>query len=307
MTAEFYLFDVDHGQSSALRFPNGRWCIFDLGCTSSFSPIRWIANRGNSTQMASPLLTLLGTPAFRFLKATVSHFHGDHIDDYSNLFQYGPDFLKTVDADNSYLTDCYATCAGDSATKVYSFMQNYSNGFSSTNSIPDYGAVAIRELCLPVDVARSVGGDANARVNNASVITRIDVYGNSILLCGDMQKEAWEAIIADQGHYGPVWRPFISNIDILVAPHHGHRNAYSANLLNLATPAVVLASVVSKDPNVESRYSQAPVKGISLNGDDYSCITTRQKGHIKVIISPPPSLLGGNGNRSWSFGNAALS
>ena len=103
--------------------------------------------------------------------------------------------------------------------------------------------LAIGELCLPVAVARSIGGDANARVNNASVVTRIDVYGNSILICGDIEKEAWAAIINNTGDYGRLWRPFLSNIDILIAPHHGHRSGYSAELMNSAQPAVVLVSV----------------------------------------------------------------
>lgn len=297
MTATFYLFDVDHGQSAALQLPNGRWCIFDIGCTSTFSPVRWIvANNG-------------GPYGFQFLKGTVSHLHGDHLGDYANLLQHGPDFLKTVDPDQAYLNDCYATCAdASSRAKVQDFLQRYRNGFSQALSIPDYGVVEIRELCLPVAVARQVRGDANSRVNNASVVTRIDVYGNSILLCGDMEKEAWEAIINDNGAYGPTWRPFLTNIDILVAPHHGHRSGYSTELLKLAQPAVVLVSVVSRDPHVDSRYSQLPVRGMTIGGSTpYRYISTRQNGHIKVEIRAPNILAGQfKGSTYWTFGNAAI-
>ena len=163
----------------------------------------------------------------------------------------------------------------------------------------------IRQVSLPVGVARQLGGDANARVNNSSIVTRIDVYGNSILLCGDMMKEAWKAIISDQGQYGREWRPFLSNIDLLVAPHHGHRTAFSIDLLNIAKPAVVLVSVVSNDPNVDSRYSQVPVRGIKIGGTDYSYISTRQKGHIKVTIEQPRTILGA-GTTYWKFGDEAL-
>lgn len=83
MTAEFYLFDVDHGQSAALRLPNGRWCIFDVGCTSTFFPVNWIANREKPKQGGGLLATLARSNAvpFRFLKATISHWHGDHLQD----------------------------------------------------------------------------------------------------------------------------------------------------------------------------------------------------------------------------------
>ncbi len=314
MNAEFYLFNVDHGQCAALRLPNGRWCIFDLGRTSTFSPIEWIVEK--ETRCANQIVGSLSLPyplcsfhrPFRFLKATVSHLHGDHLADYATLFRYGPEFFKTVDADHSYLTDCYVTCADESSkARLQAFYQQYASAFSPAVFTPNYGGVQISELCLSPAVARQVGGDANARVNNASVVTRIDVYGNSILLCGDMEKEAWEAIIRDSGDCGRIWRPFVSNIDILVAPHHGHRSAYSTDLLNLAKPAVVLVSVVSRDPNVDSRYSQAPVRGLNIGGATYTYISTRQKGHVKIRIQPPNILSGHlKGATYWTFGDAAL-
>lgn len=301
MTATFYLFDVDHGQSAAMSLPNGRWCIFDVGCTATFSPVSWIAKRSRW----ATFLAGVGVN-FKFLKATVSHLHGDHLADYTNLFQCLPEFLKTVDPDQQYIDDCFATCSDFWARrKVSDFVQVYRRNFTPATSRPDYGGVIISELSLPVNVARGIGGDANARVNNASVVTRIDVYGNSILLCGDMEKEAWDAIINDQGDYERLWRPFLSNIDILIAPHHGHRSGYSVDLMNLARPAVVLVSVVSSDPNVDTRYSQEPVRSVRINGTAYSYISTRQKGHIKVTIDPPTTLLG-QGKRTWSFGDAAL-
>ena len=305
MSATFHLFDVDHGQSAALHLPNGRWCIFDVGCTGTFSPVRWVAGNDRNSLLTQ---ALGGTPGFRFLKGTVSHMHGDHLADYANLFQHGPDFLKSVEADQAYLTDCYATCAGESSTaKVQAFSQRYASGFSPALSAPDYGGVQINELCLPVAVARQIGGDANSRVNNASIVTRVDAYGNSILLCGDLEKEAWDAIIQDAGDYGRLWRPFLSNVDILVAPHHGHKSGYSTALLDLAKPAVVLASVVAKDPHVDSRYSQTPVRGIRIGSTDYSLITTRKQGHVKIDIRPPDIPAGQfTGGTFWTFGFAAL-
>lgn len=187
---------------------------------------------------------------------------------------------------------------------VLGFAQHVTSTYSGS-FVPDYGGISIREMSLPVAVARQLGGDANARVNNASIVTRIDVFGNSILLCGDMMKEAWEALISDSGQYGATWRPFLSNVDVLVAPHHGHRSGYSVDLLNLAKPAVVLVSVVSNDPNVDSHYSQAPVRGIRIDGTDYGYISTRQKGHIKIDIAPPQTAYA-SGGRTWSFGDAAL-
>jgi len=315
MSAIFFLFDVDLGQSASMRLPNGRWCIFDVGCNSTFSPVRWIAGNGQGSLIAQ---ALFGVPSFCFLKGTVSHMHGDHLADYANLFQHGPEFLKTVNADQAYVTDCYASCSNElSRATVRAFSQRYASGFSPAVSTPDYGGVQISELCLPVAVARQIGGDANSRVNNASVVTRIDVYGKSILLCGDMEREAWEILLGQdcaqmlqRGQYGingNAWRALVANVDILVAPHHGHRSGYSTDLLNLAKPSVVLASVVAKDPHVDSRYSQIPVQGIQVGAMRYSLISTRAQSHIRIEIHPPDVLSGQfRGATYWMFGEIAV-
>lgn len=301
MTAEFYLFDVDHGQSAALRLPNGRWCIFDLGNTDTFSPVQWIARKDAYSRMAIPV----GNISFRFLKATVSHFHGDHLADWPKFASYGSEYIRTVVPDQSYFHDCRDTNTLQSLPLVTGFYQYVTSNYSGS-MVPAYGGAQILEMSLSAEIARQMGGDANDRVNNASIVTRIDIYGNSILLCGDMGKDAWDAIINNKGYLGASWRPFLSNIDILVAPHHGHRSGFSVDLLNITSPAVVLVSVVSKDPNVDTRYSQAPVVGINISGTDYKYITTRQEGHIKIAISPPQALLGGKGKRTWYFGDDAL-
>jgi hypothetical protein len=303
MTAAFYLFDVDHGQSAALRLPNGRWCIFDAGCTDTFSPVEWIAaaNPENSIAHAWGL-----PPGFRFLKGTISHLHGDHLADCANLFEYGPDYFRTVVPDAGYLSDCLETCSDEDGQKmIEGFVKYVSDAFGPAVAIPDYAAAAVQELSLDVDLARAIGGDANARVNNASIMSRIDVYGNAILLCGDLTREALDGLLCLRGPLGDSWRCHVANVDILVAPHHGHKSGYSAALLDLAKPRIVLASVVSKDPHVDSRYSQNPVRGIRVGDTDYRLMTTRKQGHIKVEISPPEGLAIA-GARSWAFGDRAL-
>lgn len=305
MTAEFYLFDVGVGQAAALKSPNGKWCVFDVGKSGSFSPVSWIVGQGRMSSAIGSILTGTTAPTFHFFKATFSHYHGDHLGDVSALIRTGTDYFRAVHHDQPYLQDCYATCSYESKAIVNSAVAYAQAVFGSTWVIPDYGGVTIRELSLPVEIARGLGGDANSRVNNASIVTRIDVYSNSILICGDVEKEAWDAIIADQGEYGKTWRPFLSTIDIMVAPHHGHKSGYSIDLLNHAKPAVVLMSVQSKNPNVDSRYSREPVRGIRIGNDSYSYISTRQKGHIKISFEPPKTILG-KGMQYWLFGDSTL-
>lgn len=134
---DFYLFDVNHGQSAAVKLPNGRWCIFDVGSKSDFSPIQWITSVDGPR--LKPFSPAAGQP-FKFLKATVSHLHGDHLADYERLFGASPEFLKTVDFDQEYLRDVANSSTPDSLRQVYDFCRRYRSGFVPAVTIPDFAA-----------------------------------------------------------------------------------------------------------------------------------------------------------------------
>lgn len=305
MTFDFYLFNVDHGQAAAARLPNGRWCIFDVGRSESFSPIQFIiANEHYRTkppwaEKAPWLLTK--QPPFRFLKATISHHHADHLDDYMKLFAAPPRFFKTVEFDKNYISDVLETTSKESLPKVINFIKLYlkwrQSNLISEIGPPNYGIAKITEKSLPISVVRNkIGGQINSRVNNTSTITRIECYNNSILICGDMEKEGWEYIFNDK-LYSMTWRKFVSNVDILIAPHHGH--CYSTHLMDLAKPSVVLVSLRSGDESIDKRYSGDAVSGLNINGKLYKSITTRKSGHINISISRPTGI-SKKGIRSWS-------
>jgi len=308
MNAEFYLFDVDHGQCAAFMLPNGKWCVFDVGRSASFSPILWIALRGSSTDQIGMLLAAMAnkTYSFKFLKATISHFHGDHFDDFDSLVYYGADEFRTVAYDQEYITDSFDTCANlTSINKLSNFITKLTNNLTTPPLPVRVDQAGIREMSLSPAIARIIGGSANSRVNNASIITRIDVNGNSILICGDMEANAWDYVLSNGSLFSKQWINHVSGIDILIAPHHGHSSGFSTRLLRLANPSVVLVSVKSGDEHVDSGYSGELVRGIRIGDYDHSYISTRQKGHIKVTIDQPTSP-GIKSQRSWSFGDNAI-
>jgi hypothetical protein len=316
---EFYLFDVQHGQSAGVRLPNGRWCLFDAGHGRDGSPTGWIQCQEvvkrhvsrllESTTMTTPLLKrrlFASDPEtqFKFLKMTVSHLHHDHLSDWETALSASPEFLKTVDFDGAYLQDLRSCSHEDSYHSVLRFCGHYNGAFSPATVVPDYGGVTITEFALPVATARSLGGAANSRVNNTSVITRIDYSGNSILLCGDMETAAWNHVL-NHSPNRQAWQKFVSNIDILVAPHHGHSSAYSTSLMAWARPQVVLVSVKSYDEHVDTRYSSNAVPGIILGERTHQRITTRKYGNIKLVISPSAELFK-KGQRTWTLNHALI-
>ncbi len=276
MSLEFYLFDVDHGQSAALRLPDGRWCLFDIGRTDSFSPTKFLRKiTGQGDQ-------------FRYYKGTVSHWHGDHLADHVEFLKAAPEFMRTVAADKEFIKDVEQSSAEGSFEEICTFRNQYLQKYTLTN-VANYGpGISIQELSFPVSVARSISSTPNSAVNNASVVTRISCYGYSILICGDMEAEGWDYAL-NHSVDKLIWRQQVANIDMLVAPHHGHASAYSTDLMKLANPVVVLASVKSGDENVDSRYSE--IRGMTIGGQPYKMISTRQKGTVRVNVSPGQTIL----------------
>lgn len=284
---ELHVFNVDKGQSVGLRLPNGRWCLFDAACTDSLHPIDSIvANEQARYQRGLQSLLNLQSPSFRFLKATISHLHGDHLYDFKKMMYYLPEFLKSVQYDEEHLKDVHASSTTESYRLITDYLTTVSISLTGQIAIPAYGDAAIREISLPVHSVRQFSSSANSRVNNSSIISRIDCYSRSILICGDMEAEAWEYALNGYTTSGE-WVPFVSNVDILVAPHHGHQTGYSTTLMNLAKPKLVIASVDPGNENVDSRYSSTAVSGISQNFTTYKLLTTRKHGNITVKINPP--------------------
>jgi len=288
MHFDFYLFNVDHGQSAAARLPNGQWCIFDVGRSATFSPVQFIINNDIQTRVKEPPWSkrpagaFSKLPPFSFLKATISHLHADHLDDYLNLFAASPRSLKTVNFDEDYLINVFQSTSEESFPKIIDFCRRYFKKRVSTSI--DYGNAKIKETSLPLSIVRNkIGGTSNSIVNNASIVTRIDCYQNSILICGDMEEDAWEYIL-NNPQFRALWRKIVADIDILIAPHHGH--CYSSSLMAIANPSVILVSVRSKDESVDSRYNRR--------------ITTRDKGHIHLSIARPIRL-SEKAKRTWNY------
>lgn len=77
----------------------------------------------------------------------------------------------------------------------------------------------------------------------------------------------------------------VYGVNVLVAPHHGHSSGFSTDLMAaIGKPDIVIASCMSGDENVDSRYSDAKyVKGVYFqDGTVKRLLTTRSHGAITV-------------------------
>jgi len=104
--------------------------------------------------------------------------------------------------------------------------------------------------------------------NNASIVLRIEFGGRAVILPGDAEKPAWDAIETASGEVG-------LKCDVLKAAHHGRQSGYSASALALMQPKVVVCSVGMKPATDAShQYRDAGAKVCS----------TRYCGTIRVRL-----------------------
>jgi hypothetical protein len=279
MSVDFLLFDVDQGQAAALRLPSGRWCLFDLGASATCSPWTWVLAQLNSGAQSNARLRGIVEPNDRLYWVTVSHLHGDHLADTDRLSSLPPYFLSTPELEDEYVGDAIASSSESGRALVGRFVRWHQTTVRPGPRQPFFDGVEVRELGLQPAEARAIGGSANSRVNNASIVTRINHACRSVLICGDMELAGWDHALTQQD-----WRSHVSNVDVLVAPHHGHSSGYSQTLLDLARPRIVLVSAASYDPSVDSRYSSTNIPGIGGGSRQRHSLTTRLDGHIRVSI-----------------------
>lgn len=277
MKTTFFLFDVGHGQSAMLRTEEG-WYVFDVGSSSEFSPIKWMAK----DRYFGLVEVITSISEFKFNKVTISHFHGDHLTDWYGLKKYLGRKITAYPYDRQLLLDCMASNHEKTWPALVDILGFYKGLPEGINEEKVNLFTRIREIAMPLEMVKEISADATASVNNASIVSRIDISDHSILLCGDVMKEGWDVVI-NHSQYGIFWKEIISNVDVLVAPHHGHSSAFSESLFKYAKPKVVLISAAKNDSNIDPRYLKLAT-GLSGNGKIFKVLQTHAQGHIKMIF-----------------------
>ncbi len=106
------------------------------------------------------------------------------------------------------------------------------------------------------------------RWNDASYILRLDYGGRKVILPGDAEENAWEAVLTEQDER-------VLACDILKAAHHGRQSGYYQPALAAMDPSLVICSVGNR-PETDAT-------------DEYSSygsevLTTRRDGSITVTL-----------------------
>lgn len=217
-----HIWDVQHGSAAYLRTPTGRHLVFDLG----------VGDLSLGDEYFSPLKHLRTMGIRQLDQVLITHPHRDHLDDIfefdalSPRILYRPPHLTEQDIRAGNRT-------GDNAIidKYLEIDRRYSEPapddyqpWSSSTWGMDI-ACFIPSLC------------PRENLNNHSIVTFLRHAGSTVCLPGDNEAASWLELLCQSD-----FRDWLSQTDVLVAPHHGREAGYCEEVFIHCKPRLVVVS-----------------------------------------------------------------
>lgn len=205
---------VGHGQAVCISFPDRSQWLVDAGSISQKDP-------GGRTVL--PYLRHQGVAALDAVILT--HGDMDHLNGLPEVISVMP--TRGVYANAGVFQKSQLS---SSASYLEQCLQEAKTPLEPIEAIRDLPAgVEVRMLWPDLETARN----AAIEDNNKSQVLRIEYAGRSILLCGDIEQYAQDAILE---RYPSV------RADVIVLPHHGSTTNLDAGFVAAFEPKIVIAS-----------------------------------------------------------------
>tara|TARA_R110001606_G_C15375903_1_gene649959 strand:- start:1127 stop:2026 length:900 start_codon:yes stop_codon:yes gene_type:complete len=128
--------------------------------------------------------------------------------------------------------------------------------------------------------------------NNSSIMRFIEKDGFRILYSGDMEKAGWDWLIANNKRFVDT---VSGGVDILIAPHHGHKSGFPSALFDLTGNIRCVIHSKGSEANIEgtdvsSQYSDKAdgVIYTTIKGEEQykgKVLTTRSNGSIFIEVN----------------------
>ena len=154
----------------------------------------------------------------------------------------------------------------------------------------DWGFDINKTFSIPIEVVRNHPNLKDKVRNNSSILRYIACTGVKVLFTGDLESVGWEWLIA---HDHDFVQTIKCGVDILIAPHHGHKSGFPKALFDIIGNVKMVIhskdSEADKDgTDVASQYSNYASGVIYrvINGGKHQgrVVTTRSNGNICIEI-----------------------
>lgn len=220
-----------------------------------------VVDAGPDPRLMDRCLDRLGIHRVPLLVLT--HFHADHVDGLSGVYdgRRVEELDVTADAQPpSNVTAVLAQARGRSTVRV--------PAYGETRTIGDLSLEVIGPV--PGSLRRDEGEDEGSGPNDASLVLLVQVRGIRLLLAGDVEPDA-------QADLARAWPGL--HVDVLKVPHHGSRYQDLPWLLGLGARAAVVSVGVDNDYGHPSPETLGPLTaaGIAVRRTD-------QDGDVAVVV-----------------------
>ncbi len=212
---EVYFLNVGKGDSIFLRPPGSKGIIVDGGVATEFFDA--------GTRIVAPFLFWAGVTTLDGMVMT--HPDSDHIGGLACV-------VECVGAER-ILWNPVETASGH-LEKIFAAAREKKLPITAVNRdspVIRYGDARLQFLNPPATLAQRE--DAKWKINNASVVIRLEYGETSFLLTGDLEHEGEEELLR-QG--APL------RADVLKIGHHGSKNSTSVDFLNAVSPKIAIIS-----------------------------------------------------------------
>lgn len=238
---------VGRGSATVIELPDGRTILYDVGSSLPSDAGRTVVG---------PFLNHRG---IRHLdRVYISHPNLDH---FSGL----PTLLDQVDADAVIVNSCFGpkSAPGSPSRRLLDLLSARGQALHVLDaSTPSWEIDGVRfELLWPRGDC-----DPSLSANDTSTVLRLKYAGRSILLTGDIEDRAQQALLAHGGLHA----------DVLLLPHHGGVRSSSAEFFRAVSPRFAIRSSNERTPQTLS--------GLPAVIGDVALYNTADVGAVQIIF-----------------------
>lgn len=211
------IWDVQHGNATYIKTPNGKNIIIDLGRGSytarneKFSPIKHIARKYKVKEANLVVVT---------------HPHFDHIEDINSL--KGINVKKFITPAHIPRLHLLTKARKRDRPIFREYLNHRSTTKIPSRSIMIDGVKFHFFIHIPNNLSN---------LNNHSIVTVVEYENHKLIIPGDNEESSLKELMKSIR-----FRNTIKNANYLIAPHHGRKAGYYKPFVGLANPEITIIS-----------------------------------------------------------------
>lgn len=256
------IFNVERGFCAFVLSPNKYTLLIDCGCSTSFSPIKYIVE--NELSEAKDF------EGYKLAKFICTHPHEDHIRDIERLTKslkphtiqgwiFDPwDSVKDPD------------CKDEDAYQSLDDYSHLRDEYTAPATEPDWGMTIWSKGLTPTE-SKKINEEPHALVNNSSMPVMVEYKGFKIFISGDLMEDGWTELLKRKS-----FKKVLKRTKVFVTAHHGHKSGFNQDAYDvMGKPLINIVSEKSGD-EVYGIYSDEDHSvGIKWDGETRRMISTR--------------------------------